>query len=73
MADVGVAYHDTTRRFTAGFVIKKAGAQFVKYDFEYSLITIRLSVTSLMCVKLRSSLIFRVTISMAFSSLALPS
>ncbi len=34
LADVGVAYHDTTRRFTAGLVIKNAGAQFVKYAFE---------------------------------------
>jgi len=34
MADVGVAYHDTTRRFTAGLVVKNVGAQFIKYDFE---------------------------------------
>jgi len=34
MADVGVAYHDTTRRFTAGLVVKNAGRQFIKYDFE---------------------------------------
>lgn len=32
MADVGVIYQDTVRNFTAGLVIKNAGAQLIKYD-----------------------------------------
>lgn len=33
-ADLGVAYNDTSRRFTAALVVKNAGLQFIKYDFE---------------------------------------